>query len=156
MNVLIGAVWLHLEVCNDKSNANQRTMRKKRKVISMHKFTTIEQNATIEDNLLVTQEVIQRVEKLFLLGRTRIVRLQCHHNIGPRLFRVGTVGFVSRDLMHRATPLASNTGEFTLRRAFFALIVLMVLNRLVRELIATVLALTGQLGNGLLDGQIPR
>lgn len=130
--------------------------RRKKFVSLNHKFTTSEQFATIEDNFLVTQEINQREEKLLLLGRTGIVSLQGHHNLGSRLLRVGTVGFVRRDLVRRSTPLASDPGILALRRSLFALIVLMVLNRLVRELIATVLALAGQLGDGLLDGQVPR
>lgn len=122
--VLIGTVWLHLEV--------------------------------IEDNFLVAQEINQREEKLFLLGRPGVVRLQGNHNLSSRFLRMGAVGFVGRDLVRRTAPLASDAGKLALGRSFFALVALVVLDRLIGELVATVLTLTGQLRDCLLHGQVAR
>lgn len=124
MDVLIGTVWLHLEV--------------------------------IEDNFLVAQKIDQRVEEFLLLGRPGIVGLQGHHHLGTGLLRMSTVGFVCGNLVRRTAPLATDAGKLALSWSLFALIALMVLDRFVRELIAAVLALTGQFRNGLLDGQVAR
>lgn len=114
------------------------------------------QYSTIEDNLLVTQEIDQREEKLLLLGGAGIVGVQSDHHLGAGLFRMGAVGLVRGDLVDGAAPLAPNAGKLAVGRPLLALIALVVLNGLVRELIAAVLALTGQLRHGLLDGQVAR
>lgn len=58
--------------------------------------------------------------------------------------------------MGRTTPLASDAGVLALGRSLFALIALVVVDRLIGELITTILAPTGQFGDGLLYGQVAR
>lgn len=58
--------------------------------------------------------------------------------------------------MYRTAPLATDAGIFALSWTLFALIGLMVIDRLVGKLIATVPAPTGQLGYCLLYGQVTR
>lgn len=69
---------------------------------------------------------------------------------------MSAVGLVRGDLVDGSAPLAPNAGELAVGRPLLALVALVVLNGLVRELIAAVLALTGQLRHGLLDGQVAR
>lgn len=69
---------------------------------------------------------------------------------------MGAIGLVGGNLVYRTAPLATDAGIFALSWTLFALIGLMVIDRLVGKLIATVPAPTGQLGYRLLYGQVTR
>lgn len=82
--------------------------------------------------------------------------LQCYHDLSSGLLRVSAVGFMRGNLVGRTAPLASDAGVLALGRSLFALIALVVVDRLIGELITTILAPTGQFGDGLLYGQVAR
>lgn len=69
---------------------------------------------------------------------------------------MGAIGLVGGNLVYRTAPLATDAGIFALSWTLFALIGLMVIDRLVGKLIATVPTPTGQLGYRLLYGQVTR
>lgn len=69
---------------------------------------------------------------------------------------MGAIGLVGGNLVYRTAPLATDAGIFALSWTLFALIGLVVIDRLVGKLIATVPAPTGQLGYRLLYGQVTR
>lgn len=112
------------------------------------------QSLTIEDDLLVAEQLDQRVEQALLLRLRRIGGLQRQHHIGAGLLRVRAAGLVFVRLVQRPLPLAADALEAAGGRPLLALVLLVALQRLAGVLLAAELTFAGQLGDGLLDGQI--